>query len=319
MENSLLATLPTPTTTTTPTRTRSKPATKSLRLATPTFSDTALYSEYADTNFAGEATISAGTFCGTLYADECRINVALDAAQVPFAQYQQVHSASLGMYVESWTSAQGATSVSFDVHPITNTNWGASSATWNGTTAGGTRGASGMQAGVDYGDAVSTTVVNVDTTGWIWFDVSTAGMTITSEQAWVIIATPNTGYAHASFYSGTASNAIFRPLVLFNTTNITSVAISPSGTPTTDADSAVNFNSVAYDHQSMVQAPPMTWSSSTGSIGSNGLFTPTTAGTTTITSCFGLVCGSQNITVTPVHPLTSSCRRSRRPSQPTKR
>ena len=102
--------------------------------------DTAVYSEYANTNFAGEPTISAGTYCGTLYADECRINVALNAAQVPFAQYQQVHSASLGMYVESWTSVQGATSVSFDVHPIINTNWGASSATWNGTTAGGTWG-----------------------------------------------------------------------------------------------------------------------------------------------------------------------------------
>ena len=264
--------------------------------------DTALYSEYANTNFAGEPTISAGTYCGTLYADECRINVALNAAQVPFAQYQQVHSASLGMYVESWTSVQGATSVSFDVHPIINTNWGASSATWNGTTAGGTWGASGMQAGVDYGDAVSTTVVNVDTTGWIWFDVSTPGMTITSEQAWVIIA-PQQRLRPRLVLLGSATNVNFRPQMQFNTTNITSVAISPSGTPTTDADSAVNFNSVAYDHQSMVQAPPMTWSSSTGSIGSNGLFTPTTAGTTTITSCFGLVCGSQNITVTPGAPV----------------
>ena len=265
--------------------------------------DTAVYSEYADTNFAGESTISAGTYCGTLWADECRINMALNAAQVPFAQYQQVHSASLGLYVESWTSVQGATSVSFNVHPITNTNWGAASATWNGTTAGGTWGAPGMQAGVDYGDAVSTTVVNVDTTGWIWFDVSTPGMTITSEQAWVIIATPNNGYAHASFYSGSATNVNFRPQMQFNTTNITSVAISPSGTPTTDADSAVNFNSVAYDHQTMVQSPPMTWTSSSGSIGSNGLFTPNTAGVTTITSCFGLVCGTQNITVTPGAPV----------------
>ena len=265
--------------------------------------DTAVYSEYADTNFAGEPTISAGTYCGTLWADECRINMALNAAQVPFAQYQQVHSASVGLYVESWTSVQGATSVSFNVHPITNTNWGAASATWNGTTAGGTWGAPGMQAGVDYGDAVSTTVVNVDTTGWIWFDVSTPGMTITSEQAWVIIATPNNGYAHASFYSGSATNVNFRPQMQFNTTNITSVAISPSGTPTTDADSAVNFNSVAYDHQTMVQSPPMTWASTSGSIGSNGLFTPNTAGVTTITSCFGLVCGSQNITVTPGAPV----------------
>ena len=85
-------------------------------------------------------------------------------------------------------------------------------------------------AGVDYGDAVSTTVVNVDTTGWVWFDVSTAGMTISNQQAWVIIGTPNNnGYAHATFYSGTATNVNFRPQILFNTTNITSVAISSSG------------------------------------------------------------------------------------------
>ncbi len=273
--------------------------------------DTALYSEYANTNFAGESIISAGTYCGTLWGDECRINIALNAGQIPFPQYQNVHSASLGLYVESWESVQGATSVSFSVHPIMNANWGQASATWNGTTAGGTWGAPGMQPGVDYGDAVSTTVVNVDTQGWIWFDVSTLGMTITNQQAWTIIATPNSGYAHASFYSGTATTN--RPLVLFNTTNITSVAISPTGTLTTDADTAVNFNSVAYDHQSMVQTTPVTWSASSGSIGSNGLFTPSMAGNVTITSCFGLVCGHQNITVTAgaptelvVTPLTAT-------------
>ncbi|DAC23945.1 MAG TPA: DNRLRE domain-containing protein, partial [Candidatus Poseidoniales archaeon] len=263
--------------------------------------DTALYSEYANTNFAGEPTISTGTYCGTLWSDECRINIALNAGQIPFPQYQNVHSASLGLYVESWESVQGATSVSFTVHPITNANWGQASATWNGTTAGGLWGAPGMQAGVDYGDAVSTTVVNVDTQGWIWFDVSTLGMTISNQQAWTIIATPNTGYAHASFYSGTATTN--RPQVLFNTTNITSVAISPTGAQTTDADTAVNFNSVAYDHQSMVQAPPVTWAASSGSIGSNGLFTPNAAGVVTITSCFGLVCGHQNITVTAGAPV----------------
>ena len=77
-----------------------------------------MYSEYPNTNFAGEGTVSAGDFCGTLWTDECRITVGLDAGQIPFAQYQNVHSASLGMYVESWTSVQGATSVTFSVHPI---------------------------------------------------------------------------------------------------------------------------------------------------------------------------------------------------------
>ena len=179
---------------------------------------------------------------------------------MPFAQYQQVHSASLGLYVESWTVGPGATIGFVQLFTPSRTSAGApSSATWNGTTSGGNWGAPGMQAGVDYGDAVSTTVVNVDTTGWIWFDVSTAGMTITNEQAWIIIATPNTGHAHASFYSGDATNVDYRPQILFNTTNITTWP-SPSGAPTTDADTAVNFNAVAYDHQSMVQAPPVTWS-----------------------------------------------------------
>ena len=77
--------------------------------------DTTLVSEYADTNFGGESTIAAGTYCGTLYADECRITVGLNAAQIPFPQYQDVHSASLGLYVDVWLHApsKGWTPVSY--------------------------------------------------------------------------------------------------------------------------------------------------------------------------------------------------------------
>ena len=264
--------------------------------------DTSLYSEYPDTNFVGDGTIAAGTYCGTLYADECRITVGLDAAQIPFPIYQNVHSAALGLYVDSWASAQSATSVSFSVHPLLTTSWAQTSATWNGTTGGATWGAAGMQAGVDYGDAVSTTVYNVDTTGWLWFDISTLGMTISNSQAWVIIATPNTGYAHASFYSSDATVQSYRPQILFNTTNISTMSITPTGSVTTDADTTVNFNSVAYDHQAMVQSPPVEWYASAGSIGSNGLYTPSTTGTHSISACFGLVCGTQTVTVTPGAP-----------------
>ena len=264
--------------------------------------DTSLYSEYPDTNFVGDGTVAAGTYCGTLYADECRITVGLNAAQIPFPIYQNVHSASLGLYVEDWTSAAGATSVSFSVHPLLTTSWAQTSATWNGTTGGATWGAAGMQAGVDYGDAVSTTVYNVDTEGWLWFDISTLGMTISNSQAWVIIGTPNSGHAHASFYSSDAVTQSFRPKILFNTTNITTLSITPSGSVTTDADTTVNFNSIAYDHQSMVQSPPVEWYASAGSIGSNGLYTPSTTGTHSISACFGLVCGTQTVTVTPGAP-----------------
>ena len=275
--------------------------------------DTSLVSEYPDTNFVGDGTMAAGTFCGTLYADECRLTVGLDASQIPFPIYQNVHSASLGLYLDGWTSAQSATSVSFSVHPLLNIGWSQNSATWNGTTGGATWGAPGMQAGVDYGDAISTTVANVDSEGWLWFDISTPGMTISSQQAWVIIGSANTGYAHASFYSSDAVQSSVRPKILFNTTNITTLDISPTGTVTTNADTTVNFNSIAYDHQSMVQSPPVEWSVDVGNIGTNGLYTPSTVGTHTVSACFGLVCGTQSITVTPgaptellVTPLTAT-------------
>ena len=275
--------------------------------------DTDIKSEYATANFGSNPLMSTGTWCGTLYTDQCRLTVALDASQIPFPPYQQVHSAALGLYVESWTSALSATSVTFSVHPILNGMWSQTSATWNGTTGGATWGSPGMQSGVDYGPAVSTSVVNVNTAGWIWFDVSTAGMTTTSQQAWIIRATPNTGYAHATFYTSDALQLNIRPKILLNTTNITSISISPTGSVSTDADTPVNFNSVAYDHQSMVQTVPVSWSVSAGSVGTNGLFSPTTSGVQTVKACFGLVCGSQAITVSPgvatdllVTPLTAT-------------
>ena len=191
--------------------------------------DATIFDEYPDTNFGGTTTLAAGTYCGTLYTDECRITLGLNAAQIPFPQYQQVHSASLGLYVDSWQSVQGATSVSFAVHPITNPAWAQTSVTWNGTTSGANWGAPGMQAGVDYGDAISTTVVNVDTYGWIWFDISTLGMTINNQQAWVIVASPNVGSAHASFHSSDSTDASYRPQILFNTTNISTLTLTPGG------------------------------------------------------------------------------------------
>ena len=265
--------------------------------------DATIFDEYPDTNFGGTTTLAAGTYCGTLYTDECRITLGLNAAQIPFPQYQQVHSASLGLYVDSWQSVQGATSVSFAVHPITNPAWAQTSVTWNGTTSGANWGAPGMQAGVDYGDAISTTVVNVDTYGWIWFDISTLGMTINNQQAWVIVASPNVGSAHASFHSSDSTDASYRPQILFNTTNISTLTLTPGGVVTTDADSSLNFNAVAYDHLNMVRTVPVDWYASSGSIGSNGLFTPTVAGVHNISACFGIVCGTQSVTVTPGAPV----------------
>ncbi len=264
--------------------------------------DATLSSEQPGSNFGEDSTLSVGTYCGTFYTNECRLTIGFDAAQVPFVPYQNVHSASVGMYLDDWTSANGATSMTFSVHPLLGP-WSQLSATWNGTTSGSTWGAPGMQAGVDYGDAVSSTTVNVDSSGWVWFDLSTPGMTISSSHAWIVIGVPNTGVAHASFHSSEAATLSFRPQVLFNTTNTTTIDITPNGLVSIDADSTQLFQYDVYDHLGVEQSPPITWSASAGVIGSNGLYTPSLAGTHTVAACFGLVCGIQNVTVTPGAPV----------------
>ena len=265
--------------------------------------ETTLKSTAPTDNFGDAGTVSVGSYCGSLFTDECRMTIGFHSGQVPFAPYQQVHSASLGLYVDEWTSAQGANSVTFHVHPLLG-SWSQLSATWNGTTSGSTWGAPGMQAGVDYGDAISSATVNVGTTGWVWFDLSTPGMTISSQQAWIVLGVANTGSAHAEFYSSEAASQTFRPQVLFNTTNITTVDISPSGSVSTDADTTVVFSHTVFDHTSTQQTPPIVWSATAGSVGNNGLYTPATTGTHQVLACFGLVCGVQNITVTPGAPVT---------------
>ena len=111
--------------------------------------DASIYSEMGNDNFGDDSGISIGTYCGVLWTAECRTVFALHTGQVPFPVYQQVHSASLGLYVDEWTSAGGATSVSFSIHQVLNSNWSPTSSTWNGTTAGLSWASPGMQAGVD--------------------------------------------------------------------------------------------------------------------------------------------------------------------------
>ncbi|MBT60982.1 MAG: hypothetical protein CMA63_05460 [Euryarchaeota archaeon] len=258
-------------------------------------------------NFGGSPTIELGTHFGANAGMESRLTFALDNNQVPLPAHANIHSASLGLYLDAWSISGGATEVTFNVHRILNTQWAQSSSTWNASSSSssGAWGAPGMQAGVDYDATPISTFVDTDLSDgrWIWFDIGVNGMLIDNDNAWIIIASPNRGSLLGNFIASENVQETLRPTVLLNHTNASSISITPTS-PTTDADTSVTFSESSYDHLGMAINAPITWSASNGSISQSGVFTPYATGQHTISACFGIMCSSEIVTVTPGQATT---------------
>lgn len=261
----------------------------------------------ADENFGDADIIEVGTYFGQFSGQKAYMTFALNNAQVPLPAHASIHSASLGLYVDSWVTAGGANAMTFDVHRITNAQWSQSGSTWNNASTGVSWGASGMQAGVDYEATPVSSFVETDLSEnrWIWFDIGAQGMLIDNDNAWIIIGTPNRGDMMANFIASESlvGQEANRPIILLNHTDVNSVDITPTA-PTTSADNPISFSYVAYDHLSMPANAPVVWSASNGSISTTGVFTPYASGQHTVSACFGLVCSTEIVTVTPGAPTT---------------
>ena len=184
------------------------------------------------TNFGELAFAESGTYSGANFGMEARFTFALDNGQVPLPAYANIHSASLGLYLDSWVTSGGANEMTFSVHRILNTQWAQSSSTWNASSSASTGawGAPGMQAGVDYEATPISTFVETDMSEnrWIWFDIGVSGMLIDNNNAWIVLATPNRGALIANFVSSENSVESFRPQILLNHTNVTSIVLTPT-------------------------------------------------------------------------------------------
>ncbi|MCS5532792.1 MAG: DNRLRE domain-containing protein [Candidatus Poseidoniaceae archaeon] len=248
--------------------------------------------------------LSIGTGCDSVANAKCRAIIGLDNSQIPFAPFQNIHSASLGLYIASISASGGASTLDISVHRMISSGWSQSASSWNQSTPGTNWSSPGLQAGVDYDvTAITTMTLPSTATGWIWFDIGVNGMLIDNDNQWILIATPNAGDLTLDMYSSEYMTASMRPIIQLNTTNVSSITVSPTA-PTTDADTTYSFSHQAYNHQALQISAPVTWSSSDGSMDSFGLFTPRGVGTHTITACFGLICTSESITVTPGSPTT---------------
>ena len=160
-----------------------------------------------------------------------------------------------------------------------------------------------MAAGVEYDSTpISSVTINSGTTE-VWLDIGHASMQMNGDHAWIVIAsTPAGSPSWVEFYS--SENSLDeRPKILINYTDVHSVSISPSGS-TTDADTQVQFSHILNDALGGMVAEDVVWSVSDGSINSTGVFTPQLVGTHDVTACFGVICTTESITVTPGAPMT---------------
>ena len=269
-------------------------------LAHTNVQDVSLFSGLSDTNLDGNANV-IGVDAGQ---DEYRLLLSADFGQIPFNPSMNVHSVSLSMYLEDLNFGSGATGMTFTVHRMITSGWSETTATWNGTGST-TWAVPGMQSGVDY-DAtpIDTVFISngqaIDTT--ILFNLGHRMMYIDGVHEWVIIGTPTQGWMEADFADNSDATSSKRPLLLMNYTDIDSITISPTAT-TTDADSTVQFSASTFDYNSLVASVQVEWSSSSGTIDSTGLFTPSAVGSHTITACFGVICQDEAVTVTPGAPI----------------
>ncbi|MGB0489655.1 MAG: DNRLRE domain-containing protein, partial [Candidatus Poseidoniaceae archaeon] len=269
----------------------------------------------ASTNFgsAAQAMLGTGVGCGGVnVVDACRMMVGVDFGQVPLSTTLRAHTADLSLYlpVNGWSGAGGASSVTLTVHEVLNPSaWGEASSTWNESSPGNAWAAPGLASGVDYGPALSTMTVPYGTSGWLDVPLTFTGMSISGDHVWLLIATPNTGVASFTVSTSEAEASI-RPEVTLNYTEVYTMSVDTMMGATHTAGDSVSVFSGADDFSGAAMTLPagisITVSDGTFSSTGNGVGTwvPVTAGTQTVTACYGAICDTHTITVVADVPTT---------------
>ncbi len=232
---------------------------------------------------------------------------SVDMSQLPLTEYSDVnpHSASLELYMNQITYVNQASYLDLTAYQLLDPNFDEMGASWteaaigvDWNTAGG-----GMIAGVDYSTTPldSVRISNSMMGGWISFDISGAMTTANGSIGVVIIGTVPTGQMLVDVLHSESTSANLRPILTFNYTTVDSIAIN--GPSSTDADTGVSFAADLYDTNNQQLSGSVEWSSSDGTIDSNGWFTPDHTGQVNITAGYGQVQVTHTITVTSGAPV----------------
>mgnify|MGYP001177181361 FL=1 len=259
--------------------------------------DSYIGSGFANQNHGSES-MMVGTDCEGANT-ECRMIFALDNDQVPLPPGAKIHSAAIKLTAESTLVGN----LTLNVHRLLTNSWTQSGSTWNNSVGGTPWSSAGMTAGVEYESSpIYSKTINPSMTE-VWLELGHSGMMIDGDHAWIIIGTSAAGNpGWIEFYSG-ESSLNYRPTILINYTDVHSVSVSPTGA-TTDADTPVQFSHILNDAVGAAVAEDVIWSTTDGTINATGMFTPEHVGTHSIITCFGVICATEQITVTPGLPVT---------------
>ena len=250
----------------------------------------------------GSDVLQLGGNCGAT-ATECRIVIAVDAGQIPLPSNALVHSASVKFTIVN-EDFSTASSMSISAYPLLTSDWSQSGSTWDNSSNGNAWSVAGMQAGVDYAtDATSTTIVTPGQSE-VWLDLSYAMMNIADDHSWIIIADNGNTAASLTLTHSEDTDAFARPLFLLNYTDVERVEVSPDSSAVVSADDTLQYTHELFDLDNNTVSGDVIWSSSSGSIDANGLFTPAQMGVHQVTACFGVNCETVDIEVTFGTPTT---------------
>ena len=253
-----------------------------------------------------EAMLGTGTGCGGVnVVDACRMILGVDFGQVPLLTTLRAHTAHVSLYLPAngWDGAGGTTSMTLTAHQLLNpTAWGEASSTWNESSPGNAWGTPGLSAGVDHGPALSSVSVPYGTSGWITVPLTFEGMSLSGDHVWMLVATPDTGVASFTVTTSEAGTSV-RPEVVLNYTEVYDLSTTLQTTTLTAGTSASIFVDASDFTGGSMSPSGITYHVTDGSV-QGATWTPVTAGSQTVTACYGAICDSFTINVIPNTPTT---------------
>ncbi|MDP6741817.1 MAG: DNRLRE domain-containing protein [Candidatus Thalassarchaeaceae archaeon] len=239
---------------------------------------------------------------------DCITIIQIDLAQISLTSDGRAHSGKIMLWLDSIVAPNSGW-VDITAYALLNSNFSENQATWIQASLGNNWTTAGLGAGTDRG-LIALDTVRISSTaqaGWFSFDVSGAmAANLNGSISIVLVGSAQpvptgTPQITAIFESSESTSASNRPQFVLNYTSVFDISVT--GLNTTTADTQVQMNAILVDVNNNSVTGSVEWSTSDGTIDSNGLFTPDHSGNVSISARFGRIIVTHIIVVQPGVPI----------------